>query len=124
MKTKGFEYYECLLCYVDDILSISHFPDVTMDGIIARFTLKDNNVEEPTDYMGAQISKMKDKFVNEFWTLSSSKYCKAAITNVEKRLVLAEKWLPTKYKTPKVTKYSPDMDVTAELKYDGIQYFQ
>ena len=67
---------------------------------------------------------MKDEFGNKFWTMSSSKYCKAAITNVEERLALAAKRLPTKCKTPMVTKYAPEMDVTAELKADDIQYFQ
>ena len=95
-----------------------------MDGIRSRFILKDNKVEEPTDYLGAQLSKTKDEFGNEFWTMSSSKYCKATIKNVEERLALAGKRLPTKCKTPMVTKYAPDMDVTAELKADGIHYFQ
>ena len=124
VKPNGFEYYEYVLCYVSNILSIPHCPDVTMDGIIARFTLNDNKVEKPTDYLGAQLSKMKDEFGNNFWTMSSSKYCKAAITNVEERLDLAGKRLPTKWKMPMVTKYSPEMAVTAELKDDGIQYFQ
>ena len=66
VKPNGFEYYEYVLCYVDDILSISHCPDVTTDGIRARFTLKDNKVEEPTDYLGAQLSKTKDEFGNKF----------------------------------------------------------
>ena len=69
VKPNGFEYYEYVLCYVDNILSISHCPDVTMDGIRDCFTLKDNKVEEPTDYLGAQLSKMKDEFGNEFWTM-------------------------------------------------------
>ena len=124
MKPSGFEYYGYVICYVDDILSISHSPDVTMEGIRARFTLKDNKVEEPIKYLGAQLSKMKDEFGNEFCTMSSSKYCKAAITNVEERLALAGKRLPTKCKTPMVTNYVPEMDVTAELEADGIQYFQ
>ena len=67
---------------------------------------------------------MKDEFGNKFWTMSSSKYCKAAITNVKERLALVGKRLPTKCKTPMVTKYAPDMDVTAKLKADGIKYFQ
>ena len=76
VKPNGFEYYEYVLCYVDDILSISHFPDVTVDGIRARFILKDNKVEDPTDYLRAQLSKIKDEFGNEFWDISSSEYCK------------------------------------------------
>ena len=120
MKTNGYESYEYVLCYVDDILSISHCPNVTMDGIRARFTLKDDKVEDPTEYLGAQLSKRKDEFGNNFWTMSSSKYCKAVITNVEERLALDGKRLPTKCKTPMVTKYAPEMDDTAGLKADGI----
>ena len=30
VKPNGFEYYEYVLCYVDEILSISHCPDVTI----------------------------------------------------------------------------------------------
>ena len=74
VKPNGFEYYEYVLYYVDKILSISHCPDVTMDGIRACFTLKDDKVEKPTDYLGAQLSKMKDEFGNNSWTMSSSKY--------------------------------------------------
>ena len=66
---------------------------------------------------------MKDEFGNEFWNMSSSKYCKAAITNVEDQLALVGKRLPTKCKTPMVTKHAHEMDVTAELKASGIQYF-
>ena len=64
---------------------------------------------------------MKDEFGNDFWTMSSSKYCKSAITNVDERLALDGKRLPTKCKTPMVTKYAPEMDITDELKADGIQ---
>ena len=103
VKPNGFEYYEYVLCYVDYILSISHCPDVIMDGIQARFTLKYDKVEEPTDYLGAQLSKIKDEFGNDFWTMSSSKYCKADITNVEERLALVGKRLPTMCKTLMVT---------------------
>ena len=71
VKPNDFEYYEYVLCYGDDILIIFHCPDVTMDGIRARFTLEDDKVEEPTDYLGAQLSKTKDEFGNNFWTISS-----------------------------------------------------
>ena len=86
--------------------------------------MKDDKVEEPTNYLGAQLSKMKDEFGNEFWTMSSSKYCKASITYVEERLALVVTRLPTNCKNPMVTKYAPEMYVTAELKANGIQYFQ
>ena len=121
MKPNSFKYYEYVLCYVYGILSIPHCPDVTIDGIRARFTSKVDKVEEPTEYLRAQLSKMKYRFGKYFWIMSSSKYCTAAITNVEERLALVGKRLPTNCKTPMFTKYAPEMDVTAELKADDIQ---
>ena len=58
VKTNGFEYYELILCYVDDVLSISHDPMKTMNGIRVNFTLKDNKVEKPNIYLGALLKKM------------------------------------------------------------------
>ena len=45
MKPDGAEYYEMLLCYVDDVLTISDMPMRTMDGIRSVFKLKDDKVE-------------------------------------------------------------------------------
>jgi len=123
-KPNGFEYYEYMLCYVDDLLCISHKPSETMDGVRARFTLKDDKVEKPEDYLGAQLSEMEDAFGKKFWTMSSEKYCKAAVANVEERLAKEGKRLPSKCRTPVTTKYAPELEVSPELKADGIQYYQ
>jgi hypothetical protein len=37
VKPDGFEYYELVLCYVDDILSISHEPSVALRGLQTTF---------------------------------------------------------------------------------------
>ena len=37
-KANGHKYYEYVLCYVDDILAISHDPKTIMDGINKHFT--------------------------------------------------------------------------------------
>ena len=55
VKANGFEYYEVILCYVDDVLSISHDLMKTMNGIRANFTLKDDKVEKPDIYLGASL---------------------------------------------------------------------
>jgi hypothetical protein len=39
-KPCGFECYEMVLCYVDDVMVISHEPGRTTDGIQAEFKLK------------------------------------------------------------------------------------
>jgi hypothetical protein len=55
IKENGFEYYEMTLVYVDDIMCISHDPKATMMGIQATFKLKDDKIERPENYLGAQI---------------------------------------------------------------------
>ena len=51
----GFKYYEMVLCYVDDVLCISHEPMKNMKGIQRKFKLKDDKIDEPRDYLGATL---------------------------------------------------------------------
>ncbi len=57
VKPDSFEYYEMTLVYVDDIMCISHDPKATMKGIKTAFKLKDDKVEKPENYLGAQLSQ-------------------------------------------------------------------
>ena len=57
-KPDGFEYYELVLCYFDDVLCMSHNAMETMKGIQRHFKLKDDKIEEPDAYLGAGLSKM------------------------------------------------------------------
>ena len=58
MKPDGFKYWEYILCYVDDILCVSHDPHKTMKLIQNKFKLKDDKMEPPDNYLGATISTM------------------------------------------------------------------
>ena len=58
VKPGGYQYWEYVLCYVDDIHCISHKPEDTIKGIQADFKLKDDKLEEPTYYFGATVSKI------------------------------------------------------------------
>ena len=64
VKTTGLKYWEYVLCYVYDILSISHDPSSTMEAIKSKFKLKGDKAEPQKTYLGASLSKMKneDKF--------------------------------------------------------------
>jgi Reverse transcriptase (RNA-dependent DNA polymerase) len=123
VKPDGFEYYEIVLCYVDDILSISVDPASTLRGLQTTFKLKDDKIEKPDMYLGAQLGQM---FVDtsECWTMSAEKYVQASVKNVEEVLSKKGLRLPTKCYTPLPTEYRPELDTSAELKSDGIQYFQ
>jgi hypothetical protein len=123
-KPNGFKYYEYILCYVDDVLSLSDDPKTTMLGIQDQFKLKDDKIEEPENYLGAVLAKMTMNDGSECWTMSSEKYCKAAVTNVEEKLAKSGRRLPTKCGAPLTSGYKPELDVSQELKADGLNYYQ
>lgn len=56
--------------------------------------------------------------------MSSKKYCEAAVANVEDTLQKKGLKLPSKCVTPFTAGYRPEIDVTAELKADGLHWYQ
>ena len=99
-----------LLCYVDDVLSISEEPLKTMKGIQRTFKLKDDKIAEPEDYLGASLAKMMMSDGSNCWSMSSEKHVKAAVANVEEKLSKSEKRLPICCNTPLKPGYRPEMD--------------
>jgi hypothetical protein len=45
--------------YVDDTLCISHCPEKTMEAISKIYRIKDNSIEIPKTYLGAQVVQYK-----------------------------------------------------------------
>ena len=121
VKANGFEYYENILVYVDNTLCISDEPKATMRGIQATFKLKDNRIEKPENYLGAQLTQ-KIISDNLCRTMSSEQYVKAAIATVEASLGDSGQGLPSKCLTPMQSNYRPELDTTPELKIKGIRY--
>jgi len=80
MKPCGFEYYEYVLVYVDDVLVLSHQPEVTMKALETFYWLKDG-FAEPDRYLRAEVKKWT--FPNDntktYWALSSSQYTQEAV---------------------------------------------
>ena len=119
----GFEYYEYVLCYVDDILAISHKARDVLKAVQVIFKLKDDRIEPRDMYLGATLSIMEDDGI-QGWCMSSDKNVKAAIENVEKELAGVNQRLPSKCRTPMTAGYRPERDVSVELTPEGIQRYQ
>ena len=66
VKPDGFEYHAYIICYVDDVLCISHNPQKFMKFVLNCRQIKDDKIEPPDVYFGAILAKMK---------LESGKYC-------------------------------------------------
>jgi hypothetical protein len=81
----GTEYYEYVIVYVDNIGHASHDTDVTMLAIKVVYKLKNDSIDPPETYLGAGV-EFKDINGTSCWTMSSEKYIKAAIDNVDKKL--------------------------------------
>ena len=123
-KANGSKYYEMVLTYVDDVMSMSEVPMRVIEGIKATFKLKGDKAEIPDMYLGGSIMKATTAEGTECWTMSSEKYVKTAIATVEENLSKSGLRLPTKCTTPFVTGYHPSDDTGKELDAAGTQYFQ
>ena len=123
VKADGYEYYEMVLVYVDDIFAISHVPTKTLEQIQEEFKFKNDEIAPPDMYLG---SKLEYQTFNgtKCWTMSSDKYVNAAIENVETKLKEQDKSLPRKADTPMLSNYRPEEDVSAELQGADHTYFQ
>ena len=96
MKPNGFEYYEYLLVYVDDVLAISHDPKPLIEEIGKTYKLKKGSVGPPTRYLGAMISKFQipgDKTGREYWAMSAREYVQEAVRIVKDLLAKEGKTL-------------------------------
>ena len=49
-----------IIYYVYNMLKISHDNKSIIKGIQIKFKLKDENIEDPDIYLGAQLSKMNN----------------------------------------------------------------
>ena len=56
--------------------------------------------------------------------MSPDKYCESAVKNVEGALKDKGLRLPSRCYTPMSSGYRPELDSTAELKADGVQWYQ
>ena len=123
-KPNGERYYEYVLCYVDDVMVISHKPMMTIDGIRQTFKLKGDKAESPDMYLGAQLMQSENDKGTKCWTLSSEKYLKAAIANVEDTLKGVNGKLPSHCPTPFSSGYHPAEDTSIELNDEGLKIYQ
>ena len=75
VKPNGFEYWEYILCCVDDVLCVSHKSKETLQALKMFCKLKDYKVEDLQMYLGAEVSKIQSGGT-EFWTMNGKKVCK------------------------------------------------
>jgi len=126
IRPDGHRYYEMLLIYVDDILSVSHQPAQTMEQIKELYCLKDDSVGRPKRYLGSNIAKFQLPDGTEAWSASARDYVKTAIRNMEE--VLSQDSIPSKLRNridrPLPLSYRPEVDISPPLLPEMTTRFQ
>jgi hypothetical protein len=115
---RGFEYWELLLVYVDDILIVSHNPQLHLQKL-KQFHM--SAVGKPDRYLGANIKRVTipgDQCGMEYWSMTSQSYVRNAVNNVREMLQSEGYDLKTTAKTPFPSNYRPELDVSDELDAD------
>ena len=82
VKPNGFEYYEYVLIFDDDILSISHDINATMKTLGNLYQLKPGSVGPPDPYLRRNVGKFQLEDRTLAWFMSANDYVKAACANV------------------------------------------
>ena len=125
----GFQYYEYVLVYIDDILCVSHDPRSIMNDLEKRYTIKPESIKDPDEYLGSEIRHYTipdtdDPENKPRWAMSSDKYVKRAISEIETELSKVGQKLRTRVSTPLATGYRPEIDSSPELDPRRANYYQ
>lgn len=124
-KPNGEKYWEYVLCYVDDILAISHEPGAIMKDIAKKYDLKEE-AKPPERYLGANIGKWELPDQRSVWAMSSKDYMTNAVKLVKDILEKRGLALPTggSTKRPMHQDYRPEIDVSPELGRQDLALYQ
>jgi hypothetical protein len=115
VKPDGMEFYEYILCYVDDCC-YSGLKGLEFMGYLASvYTLKEGSVKVPETYLVVDVRMYELTNREKAWAASSITYVKRAVAEVERELSYVERQLKSNVKSPFPSGYRPDLDVTLEL---------
>jgi hypothetical protein len=123
-KEDGFQYYQYILVYVDDILVIAHDPMPIMTTIKKAYHLKEEPCP-PKDYLGAKIKNWSiPNDARQIWSMNCMQYLKEAVKNVKDELAKSNFVLRGKPTTPMQAGSRPELDVSSILGPEQANYYQ
>jgi len=124
-ESDGFEHYEYVLLYVDDVLAIGDNPQVVLEKIDKYFGLKPGSLADPTMYLGAKVRPMTMNNGQQCWGVSASQYVQEAVKNVAQAAKELNGFsLPKQAINPYPTGYEAESDVSPELTPELASFYQ
>ena len=94
------------------------------EGLHSKFRINNYKTEEPEIYLCVELSKIDNNHKDEFWDMSSDKYCTAMVNNFHTTLDKKGLKFTSKSVTPLKHGYRLDLDFTGEIMSDGVQWYQ
>ena len=123
-KDSGEEYWEYMLLYVDDALSISSHGEAPIRELGKYFKIKESSIGPPSIYLGGKMSEVVLPNGVKAHAFSPSQYVQEAVNNVEKHLAQRNMKLKKKATAPITTAYRPELDASPELDPTDAAYYQ
>ena len=124
VKGDGEEYYEYVMLYVDDVMAASHQATKVMEDLGKGIKYKNDKIEVPDSYLGAQLVQKTLPNGLKCWCISSDKYVNAAVKNVEEAIKKKSLKIPNKVRTPMDGTFIPELDGTPELDDANVKFYQ
>ena len=128
----GHKYYTYILVYVDDILVIDECPMKYMTMLRDSYTVREDTIKEPDQYLGADIGKVTFNDGTHAWTMGSASYIKNAVKNVKARLKEDGFQYNSKLSSMEYSArqpfssvdYRPELDTSLECNDEQINFYQ
>ena len=125
-------YYSYILVYVDDILVIDEDPMKYMTMLRDSYTVREDAIKEPDQYLGADIGKVYFNDNTYAFTMGSATYIKNAIKNVKAKLKedgfqYNSKLSSVEYSARQpfsAVEYRPELDTSAECNDEQLNFYQ
>ena len=109
-------YYEYLLLYADDCLSVSKHTTEMLQELDKYFPMKPGSVGPPKLYIGETVSKIQLPNGVKACVISTSQYVQEAAKNVERHLTAKGMRINRGGTAPLSPWYRPDLDDSLELE--------
>lgn len=119
VREDGFQYYELILVYTDDILFVSHQARDLITELERRYEVKPDSIGPPSQYLGAHFSKQELPDGSEAWAQDADVFIANAVKTVQSLLDEDGKGQKLiERKAPLPAYYKPEVEMSKELSDD------
>ena len=125
-KLDGTRYYEMVFIYIDNVLVLLNQGKEILNVLDQHYLLKPDSIGPPKLYLGNQVETfdIEGDTSKRCWALSSRRYAKEAIRNVQNWMESRRMQFKTRTAGVLPANYRPELDTSAYCDHDWMNFFQ